>query len=181
MPPISTIHHSLVQNVAAISAEFHTHKRYAEFYDQGCDSIGGFVGIYDICIEMGQALTDWEDANGGASYAYDNADIDWIEVVTQYVDAVITQMITFDDSINTSFCLRELPILKKKRPPHRRPPGARLFRASVKGARRDFFNTLPRSAPPAPTRRTRRSRRRPPETPRFSQSAPPPRSSAVGL
>ena len=115
MPPISTIHHSLVQNVAAISAEFHTHKRYGEFYDQGCESIGGFVGIYEICIEMGQALTDWENANGGGYYAYDDADIDWIEVVAQYVDAVITQMIEFDDSINTSFCLRELPILKQKR------------------------------------------------------------------
>jgi hypothetical protein len=114
MTRISTIHHSLVQNVAAISAEFHMHKRYAEFYEQGCDSIGGFVGVYDICIEMGQALTDWEDDHGGASCAYDDAGIDWIEVVTQYVDAVITQMITFDDSINTPFCLRELPILKQQ-------------------------------------------------------------------
>ena len=114
MTRISSIHHGLVQNVAAISAEFHTHKRYAEFYEQGCDSIGGFVGVYDICIEMGQALTDWEDVNGGAFVAYDNAGIDWIEVVAQYVEAVITQMIAFDDSINTPFCLRELPIFKQK-------------------------------------------------------------------
>jgi hypothetical protein len=114
MPPISTIHHSLVQNVAAISAEFRTHNRCGEFYELGCDSIGGFVGVYDICIAMGQALTDWENDNGGSMTAYDNADTNWIEVVAQYVDAVITQMIEFDDSISTRFCLRELPILKQK-------------------------------------------------------------------
>jgi hypothetical protein len=114
MPPVSTIHHSLVQNVAAISADFHTHTRYDEFYELGCDSMGGFVGIYDICIEMAQALTDWEDDNGGAFVAYDDAGLNWIEVVTQYVDTVMAQIIDSDPGSNVRLCLRQVPILKQK-------------------------------------------------------------------
>ena len=63
--------HNLLQNVAAISGDFHTHKLYHCFYDAFGKHMDGFIGNYNICIEMARVLTDWETANGG-SRAYDD-------------------------------------------------------------------------------------------------------------
>jgi hypothetical protein len=80
--------HSVMQNIAAISGEFHTHRRYWEFYEAFGTMIDGFVGQYELCIAMGEALTDWELGNG-VGQAYENAGAPWIEVVEDFVDAML--------------------------------------------------------------------------------------------
>jgi hypothetical protein len=82
------IEHALHQNIAAISAEFHAHRLYHEFYDRHGATIGGFPGAYELCISMAHALTGWESARGMAQ-AYDNAGVTWIEVVEDFVDTVL--------------------------------------------------------------------------------------------
>jgi hypothetical protein len=52
------------QNIAAISGDFHTHRLYPAFYDTFGRMIDGFIGNYEICIQMVTSLTDWEIANG---------------------------------------------------------------------------------------------------------------------
>ena len=69
MSKLIKTHHrtyNLLQNVASISGDFHTHKLCHCFYDTFGKYIDGFIGNYDICIEMARALTDWETANGGS-------------------------------------------------------------------------------------------------------------------
>jgi hypothetical protein len=76
--------------------------------------IDGFIGNYEICIQMATSLTDWEIANG-AAMAYENLDTAWIEIVERYVDALIHLAIetgelpnpiyTLDRVITASLCL----------------------------------------------------------------------------
>src|ERR1039457_5533249 len=56
---------SFAQNLAAIAAEFHTHRLYNDFYDTFGKYIDGFIGNYDLCVRMAEALTDWENSKGG--------------------------------------------------------------------------------------------------------------------
>ena len=91
MTKYTTTHrtHALLQNVAAISAEFHTNNLYRCFYDAFADNIDGAVGGYRLCVEMARALTDWEIQNGGASSAYDNAPLTWMEVTERFVEKML--------------------------------------------------------------------------------------------
>jgi hypothetical protein len=82
------IEHSLKQNIAAIAGDFHTHRLYGEFYDRFGKFIDGFVGHYDLCIAMAEALTEWEVVNG-LGEAYDNAGVPWIEIVEGFVETVL--------------------------------------------------------------------------------------------
>ncbi len=82
------IERSLRQNIAAIAGDFHTHPCYWGFHDMFGKHIDGFVGHYDLCIAMAQALTDWEVANGMAQ-AYENAGVPWIEVVESFVNDIL--------------------------------------------------------------------------------------------
>ena len=78
------IEHSLKQNIAAISGDFHTHPYYAGFHDMFGKHIDGFVGHFEICITMAHALTEWE-IESGMGEAYEHAGVPWIEVVESYV------------------------------------------------------------------------------------------------
>jgi len=104
--PIKTHHrnHSLLQNVAAISGDFHTHKRYWEFYETFGKNIDGFVGNYNICIDMARALNDWEIANGG-SRAYEHLATPWIEIVEHFVGTMILRSIETGEIPNARFIL----------------------------------------------------------------------------
>ncbi len=82
------IERSLRQNIAAIAGDFHAHPYYWDFHDMFGKHIDGFVGNYDICIAMAQALTDWEIANG-LGQAYENAGVPWIEVVESFVNDIL--------------------------------------------------------------------------------------------
>jgi hypothetical protein len=79
--------HSLLQNVAAVSAEFHAHERYYDFYT-AFGHLDGFVGIYDLCIRMAKALSAWENENGGTQ-AYEEFGSTWIEVVEEFTGSMI--------------------------------------------------------------------------------------------
>lgn len=86
----SKIDHSLKQNIAAISGEFHTHHLCGPFYDRFGKYIDGFVGQYDICITMAEALTEWEIENG-LGEAYDNAGVPWIELIEDFVETILVE------------------------------------------------------------------------------------------
>ena len=50
----------LVENAVAISAQFHTDRRYQEFYDAMAEKLSGFPGIYRFIGELAEALTKQE-------------------------------------------------------------------------------------------------------------------------
>ena len=43
-----------------MSGDFHTHRLCHAFYEAFGELVDGFVGQYELCIAMAQALTDWE-------------------------------------------------------------------------------------------------------------------------
>lgn len=83
---------STLENVAAISGDFHTHSRYEEFYDTFGPRINGFPGIYAICVAMAKTMTEWEASliRKGHIELYGENGIDWIIAVEEYVDRVIS-------------------------------------------------------------------------------------------
>ncbi|MGH7193045.1 MAG: hypothetical protein ACREJM_05845 [Candidatus Saccharimonadales bacterium] len=109
--------HNLMQNVAVIAVELHMHHRFTEFYETCGDAINGFVGAYDLAIGMAEALSDWENDHGGAFEAYDAHDLDWINTVEAYTNAVINLMIETESAVNFRFILRELPALSHSKAP----------------------------------------------------------------
>lgn len=80
--------YALGQNIAAISAEIHTHHLYGRFYERFGKEIDGFVGVYELCVTMARELTDWELANG-LGEAYENVGSLWIEVVEDFVQFML--------------------------------------------------------------------------------------------
>jgi hypothetical protein len=53
--------HERDENLIALSAEFHTHPRFATFRETcAARRLNGSTGIYDLIRDMGIALTDWE-------------------------------------------------------------------------------------------------------------------------
>jgi hypothetical protein len=64
----------LLENVAAISSEFHLGPdEYRAFYDSNADSLGGFPGIWRLMIDAGIAFTraepgDWEGTVAAREY-----------------------------------------------------------------------------------------------------------------
>jgi|APFre7841882654_1041346.scaffolds.fasta_scaffold17526_6 hypothetical protein len=99
------------QNIAAIAAEFHTHRLYNDFYDTFGKLIDGFVGNYDLCIQMAEALTDWELEHGGLM-AYENAGVAWIEVVENFVEDMLERSIETQSVLNPHTVLREIQVLQ---------------------------------------------------------------------
>jgi hypothetical protein len=99
--------HALLQNLAAISGDFHTHREYWAFYETFGSNIDGFIGNYELCIQMARALTDWEIQNGGPAVAYDDV-MPWIEVVEQFVDRMILRSIETGEIQNEIFTLNQV-------------------------------------------------------------------------
>jgi hypothetical protein len=99
--------YSLLQNVAAISGDFHTHTLYHCFYDAFGKQMDGFIGNYDICIEMARAVSDWEAANGGSG-AYDDLGTPWIEIVEHFVEVMILRSIETGEIQNARFILNSV-------------------------------------------------------------------------
>ncbi|HXV73401.1 MAG TPA: hypothetical protein VD713_01600, partial [Sphingomonadales bacterium] len=106
------IEHSLKQNIAAISGDFHTHELYGEFYETFGKLIDGFVGQYELCIAMAEALTAWEIANGMGE-AYENAGVPWIEVVEDFVKTVLETAIADGAVPEPAGILPALPVLAR--------------------------------------------------------------------
>ena len=99
------------QNIAAISAEFHTHRLYNAFYETFGELVDGFVGNYELCISMAEALTDWELEHGGLM-AYENAGVPWIEVVENFVEDMLERSIETEGMLNPRTVLREIQVLR---------------------------------------------------------------------
>jgi hypothetical protein len=97
-------HAQFAQNIAAISGDFHTRRLYPAFYDTFGRMIDGFIGNYEICIQMAISLTDWEIANG-AAMAYENLGTPWIEIVEKYVDALICDSFETEELPNAIYTL----------------------------------------------------------------------------
>jgi hypothetical protein len=106
--------HSLLQNVAAISGDLHTHVLYWQFYEISGRHIDGFVGNYETCIRMAKALTAWEAANGD-SLAYEDLGTTWIEIVERYVHAMINRSVVNGDVADAEALLRD--VIEKARAP----------------------------------------------------------------
>jgi hypothetical protein len=83
---------SLHENIAAISAELHTHDLYEQFYVRHGDLLNGFTGIFALCVAMAEDMTAWETDNGGLA-AYDLRGTSWIEVVEEYVDTFLRRAV----------------------------------------------------------------------------------------
>ncbi len=64
----------LLENIAAISAEFHADQRaYERFYEDNADGLGGFPGIWRYMIHAGIAFRnaepdDWESTASARDY-----------------------------------------------------------------------------------------------------------------
>jgi hypothetical protein len=101
----------LKQNIAAISADFHTHRLYGDFYDTFGKLIDGFVGNYELCIRMADALTSWELENGGPM-AYENLGITWIEVVENFVGDMLARSLETGGLLHPYTLLREIQSLQ---------------------------------------------------------------------
>ncbi len=109
------IEHSLKQNISALSAEFHTHPRYAEFYDTVGAHIEGFVGQYELCIAMAEALTEWEVAHG-LTEAYEQRGICWIDVIADFVDTIIQTSLNQGTPAVPSEILPTIRVLTRAQP-----------------------------------------------------------------
>ena len=106
------LEHAMRQNIAAISGDFHTHELYGEFYETFGKLIDGFVGQYELCIAMAEALTAWEIANGMGE-AYENAGVPWIEVVEDFVKTVLETAIADGAVPEPAGILPALPVLTR--------------------------------------------------------------------
>jgi hypothetical protein len=80
---------SLHQNIAAISVEFHLHPLFDQFSDIIGPQVNGFPGIYTLCVQMAEVLTDWEFRSGAGTAIYDTLGIGWIDLVEDYVAAML--------------------------------------------------------------------------------------------
>jgi len=100
-----------LENIAAIAAVFHTHPLHDDFHGTFTDCVGGFTGLYALCIRMAEALSDWELANGGA-IAYEGQ-ITWPEVVDGFVDELLSRALAEGIIPCARSLLPGLPILKR--------------------------------------------------------------------
>lgn len=75
-------------NICAMSAEFHTHPQYQEFYDRFGARLNGFTGIYDYVILLADKLSLWERKNG-INTCWEQSPLDWQETVERMVDESI--------------------------------------------------------------------------------------------
>ena len=51
----------LIENVAAVSGEFHKDERYQKFYDEHGGELSGFPGIWKMMARAGEAFTRAEE------------------------------------------------------------------------------------------------------------------------
>ena len=123
---------SYAQNIAAISAELHAHPRYGAYYEAFADQINGFVGVYELCISMAAALTDWELDHGGLM-AYENRGVTWIEVVECFVDEMLERSLAAGGALVPATVLREIDVLAD---PRRNVNEGRFQRQGEAAARR---------------------------------------------
>jgi len=97
----------LLENVAILSADFHTDKEYARFYQRFGPDLGGFPGIYRLVIDMARTMTKWEVEHGGGGEAFDISGLSWPEASEKFVNAVISRSLK-DESPCSSFEMADI-------------------------------------------------------------------------
>lgn len=73
---------SLKENISAISASFHSDRRYEEFYSRFGERLDGFPGIWNYCVRLAEAFGRAEQA------LHIDWDGEWIQAIDDYVDGV---------------------------------------------------------------------------------------------
>lgn len=68
------------ENCIILSCDFHTHRRYDDFYTKRGQQLNGFTGIYDYILRMAEALTAFENEDADT---WEN--FDWVEVSETFV------------------------------------------------------------------------------------------------
>ena len=75
----------LLENAVAIAVQFHNDDGYQEFYDDVCDEVGGFVGIWNMIVDAAKVFTQVEvDSKLEAGEGYD-----WIEAIDRFSVSLI--------------------------------------------------------------------------------------------
>lgn len=95
-PATSPANAFLLENVAILSADLHTHKNYGAFYERLGPDVGGFPGVYRFVIEMAKVMTDWEERHGGAEAFEGPSFGSWAEASEKFVDAAILMSLKKD-------------------------------------------------------------------------------------
>lgn len=85
--PMSVDVRRLVENVAAISAEFHRDVKHEQFYESHKDELSGFSGIWAYAGELGFAFTEAEKVV--LKNHEDEDDFWWIGSIDAFVEAVL--------------------------------------------------------------------------------------------
>ena len=69
----------LLENLSAISAEFHSNEAFDKYYNRYADVLSGFPGIWNQMIVMARAFTSVESSLASA------VDHEWIEAIQFFV------------------------------------------------------------------------------------------------
>jgi hypothetical protein len=77
----------ICENVAAISADFHTNANYDAIYESRGEEIGGFPGFWTLCSDAGIAFTAAQ-RHLNASYEQ----FEWIEAVDRFSDRIAHEL-----------------------------------------------------------------------------------------
>jgi len=80
----------LAENAAALSANMHTHDRYSDLYDIVGPVVGGFPGIWRVCVDLAVEVTD-QEATGRLDFA--NGELDWIGFMDVLAHSLVMYMI----------------------------------------------------------------------------------------
>lgn len=76
------------ENIAAISAVFHTDKRYEEFYNKYGPALDGFPGIWNMVSDAAIGFSEAEMAlqlNPETTFEWGNQ-VEWIDMIDSFVD-----------------------------------------------------------------------------------------------
>ena len=73
----------LLDSVSAISAEIHGDEHYHEFYVGVRESLAGFPGIWQLCVEAAQEFTVEEAL-------YEDESFEWIGAIKGFASAILT-------------------------------------------------------------------------------------------
>jgi hypothetical protein len=83
----------LIENTAAISAEFHLDARYQAAYDKHGESVSGFTGLWALCGDAAHVVTKAEQKGD-----IDFMDMEWIEFIDNFVELMHRYLAEHDDA-----------------------------------------------------------------------------------
>jgi len=89
----------LMENVSAISAEFHKGDGYQEFYDAYKDHFHGFPGIWSYCVALAEGFTKAEKSLKVVA----GNDYEWIEAINSFVvNALYSEPMGYEEIVKSA-------------------------------------------------------------------------------